>query len=168
MITLHKCRVLANVMFAIFVSGCSLPKHISDQTHCGDLPVTNQRLIELYRSVFAIEDTFQPSYLTCLYRDDNPSYLSSIREMYAKLDSELASTPQFSNSAGFAELRNSLIRDYGATSFFFTFGHPVMDRYGSVLYISVNSLEFKEFEENTPQWRDVKFSALLKYRILTK
>jgi len=124
-----------------------------------------QSLAGLYSKVFEIENKFQSNFLTHKGPADFPTYLSSIRERYAALDAELVAAPQYSDAHEFAKLRNSLMRRYGATSFFLRFGEPITDRYGSVLYVSVNAAEFKEFTDGNPQWRSMRLSSLLKYRL---
>jgi len=69
------------------------------------------------------------------------------------------------DSEAFSRLREELIRKYGMTSYFIAFGGPISDRYGSVLYISGHSASLKEFVRENPQWRDIRLSSLLRYRL---
>ena len=147
------------------LSGCSVSNQGGPHGIRTSEPANIQALGKLYASVYSIEDGFRASYLTMEYPEEGPTYLSNIRELYARLDSELVAVPQFSDSKEFSRLRNELIQKYGATSYFIAFGKPISDRYGSVLYISGYSAGFKEFVKENPRWRDIKLSSLLKYRL---
>lgn len=125
----------------------------------------SESLEQAYTSVFAIEDGFREKNLTQKYSEGDPTFLSNLRESYAKLDSELETTAQFSDIHEFAKLRSKLFLKYGAISFFVSFGCPILDSNDSVLYVSAKSITLKEFIILDSKKNRIKVSSLLKYRI---